>query len=162
MIQPGPTHLVIAKKLLCYLKGRKNVKLRCCAQDCTGTHLPGTIYGYANASLADTIPHRHSSVGYVLLLNGVAISWRASRTTPNVVDAAKAELYILFSATQEAIYPRKVCIELGFLQNSPTIIYEDCQAAVVLFKENRFRNRSKQFSFAGALMSNDKVSPSMT
>ena len=40
MIQPGPTHLVIAKKLLCYLKGRKNANLRCCAQDCTGAHLP--------------------------------------------------------------------------------------------------------------------------
>jgi len=34
-----------------------------------------------------------------------------------------------------------VCIELGFLQNSPTIMYEDCQAAVA-FKENRFQNRS--------------------
>jgi len=28
MIRPGPTHLVIAKKHLCYLKGRKNVILR--------------------------------------------------------------------------------------------------------------------------------------
>jgi len=27
MIRPGPTHLVIAKKLLRYLKGRKNVTL---------------------------------------------------------------------------------------------------------------------------------------
>ena len=77
MIRPGPTHLVIAKKLLRYLKGRKNVTLRWCAQDCTGAHLPGTIYGYADASFADTIPHRHSSVGYVFLLNGAAISWRA-------------------------------------------------------------------------------------
>ena len=37
-------------------------------------------------------------------------------------------------------------IELGFLQNSPTIMYEDCQAAVALSKENRFRNRSKHIS----------------
>jgi len=43
MIRPGPTHLVIAKKLLCYLKERKTVTLRWCAQDCTGAHLPGTI-----------------------------------------------------------------------------------------------------------------------
>ena len=42
MIRPGPTHLVIAKKLLRYLKDRKNVTLRWCAQDCTGAHLPGT------------------------------------------------------------------------------------------------------------------------
>jgi len=112
MILPGPTHLVIAKKLLRYLKGHKNVILRWCAEDCTGAHLPGTIYGYADAFFANTIPHRHSSVGYVFMLNGAAISWRASRTTLIVLNAAEAELS---SATQEAIYLRKACIELGFI-----------------------------------------------
>jgi len=52
----------------------------------------------------------------------------------------------LSSATEAAIYLRKVRIELGFLQNSPTIIYEDCQAAVALSKENRFRRHSKHIS----------------
>ena len=92
------------------------------------------------------IPYRHSSVGYVFLLNGAAISWRASRTSLIVLNAAEAELYSLSSATQEAIYLRKVCLELGFLQTNPTIMYEDCQAAVALSKENRFRNRSKHIS----------------
>jgi len=77
------------------------------------------------------------------MLNGVAIPWCASRTTLIVLNAAEAELYSLSSATQEVIYLRKVCIELGFLQNSLTIMYEDCQAEVALSKENRFRNRSK-------------------
>ena len=72
MIRPGPTHLVIDKKLVRYLKGHKNVTLRWRARDCTGAHLPGTIYRYADSSFADTIPHRHSSVGYVFLLNRAA------------------------------------------------------------------------------------------
>ena len=93
MIRPGPTHLVIAKKVLRYLKGRKTVTLRWYAQDCTGAHLPDTIYGYANASFADTIPHLHSSVGYFFLLNRAAIFWRASRTTLIGLNTAKAELY---------------------------------------------------------------------
>ena len=42
------------------------------------------------------------------LLNGAAISWRASRTTLIVLNAAEAELYSLSSATQEAIYLHKV------------------------------------------------------
>ena len=158
MIRPGPAHFVIAKKLLRYLKGRKNVTRRWCAQNCTGAHLPGTIYGYADA----TIPHRHSSVGYVFMLNGAAISWRASRTTLIVFNAAEAELYSLSSATQEAIYLRKVCIELGFLQNSPTIMYEDCQAAVASSKENRFPIAANTSPFAGALLSNDRVWPLAT
>ena len=80
------------------------------------------------------------------MLNEAAISWRASRTTLIVLNAADFELYSLSSATQEAIYLRKVCIELGFLQNSPTIMYEGCQAAFALSKENRFHNRSKHIS----------------
>ena len=39
-----------------------------------------------------------------------------------------------------------MCIELGFLLTNPTIMYEDCQAAVAFSKENRFRNRSKHIS----------------
>jgi len=50
MIRPGPTHLVMAKKLLRHLKGRKNVTLQWCPQDCIGAHLPGALYRYANAS----------------------------------------------------------------------------------------------------------------
>jgi len=49
------------------------------------------------------------------MLNRAAISWRASRTTLIVLNAAEAELYSLSSATQEASYLRKVCIELTFL-----------------------------------------------
>ena len=86
------------------------------------------------------------------MLNGAAISWRASRTTLIVLNAAKAELYSLSSATQEAIYLRKMCIELGFLQTNPTIMYEDCEAAVALSKENRLRNRSKHISLRWSLV----------
>jgi len=80
------------------------------------------------------------------MLIEAAISWRESRTTLIVLNAAEAELNSLSSATQEAIYLRKVCIELGFLHNSPSIMYKDCQAAVALSKENRFRNHSKLIS----------------
>jgi len=100
-----------------------------------------------NLWICRALPHRHSSVFYVFLLNDAAISWRASRTTLIVLNAAEAELYSLSSATQEAIYLRKVCIELGFLQNSPTIMHENYQAAVALSKENRCRNGSKHISF---------------
>ncbi len=41
---------------------------------------------------------------------------------------------------------RKLCIEMGFHQHRPTIIYEDCEAAVALSKETRFRKRSKHIA----------------
>jgi len=95
------------------------------------------------------------------MLNGAAISWRASRTALIVLNAVEAELYSLSSATQEAIYLRKVCIELGFLQNSPTIMYEDCQSAVAL-KKTDFAIAANTSPCAGALLSNDRVWPLAT
>jgi hypothetical protein len=80
------------------------------------------------------------------MLNNAAISWRSARTPLQVLNAAEAELVGLCTATQEAVFLRKLCQELGFIQHQPTVIYEDCQAAVALGKENRFRKRSKHIS----------------
>ena len=146
MIKPGPQHMAAAKKLLRYLQGRKKIPLRWCASDTRAPHRPGNIYGYADASFADDRATRKSSIGYVFLLNNGAVSWRSSRTSLQVLNAAEAELVALCTATQEAVFLRKLCQELGFIQHRSTTIYEDCQAAVALSKENRFRKRSKHIA----------------
>ena len=56
----------------------------------------------------------------------------------------------LSSACQEAVNLHKLCNELGRIQTSPTVMYEDCESAVALSKENRFRNRSKHISLRWA------------
>jgi len=50
------------------------------------------------------------------------------------------------SAAQECLFLFKLCIEIGFHQHPPTIIYEDCEAAVALSKKTRFRKRSKHIA----------------
>jgi hypothetical protein len=62
-----------------------------------------------------------------------------------VLNAAAAEIVSLSSAAQECLFLRKLCIEMGF-QHRPTIIYEDCEAAVALSKETCFRKRSKHIT----------------
>jgi len=52
-------------------------------------------------------------------------------------------MIVLSSDSQEAIFLRKLANELGFIQTHPTIIYEDCESAVALSKENHFCKRSK-------------------
>ena len=146
MAKPGEPHMAAAKKVLRYLQGRKHIPITWCAASCRAPHKPGHVYGYADASFADVKPDRLSSTGYVFMLNNAAISWRSARTPLQVLNAAEAELVGLCTATQEAVFLRKLCQELGFVQHQPTIIYEDCQAAVALSKENRFRKRSKHIS----------------
>ncbi len=87
-----------------------------------------------------------SSIGYVFLVNCGAISWRSTKTPLQVLNNAEAEIVILSSAAQECLFLCKPCIEMGFHQHRQTIIYEDCEAAVALSKETRFRKRSKHIA----------------
>ena len=132
--------MAAAKKVLRYLQSRKKIPLKWCAME---NALPGIIHGYADASFADIPDTRLSSIGYVFLVNGGAVSWRSTKTPLQVLNAAEAEIVSLSSATQECRFLRKLCIEMGFHQHRPTIIYEDCEAAVALSNETRFRKRSK-------------------
>ena len=140
---PGPVHMTLAKKVSRYLQGRETLSLRWLAQDTQAPHLPGQLYAYADASFADVEPDRQSRYDYVFLINNAAVSWRATKTPLVTLNDAESEVVALSAPAQEAVYLRKLCNELGFSQTSPSIIYEDCQAAVALSKENRFRNRSK-------------------
>jgi hypothetical protein len=143
MTKAGEPHMAAAKKVLRYLQSRKKVPLQWCAID---NALPGIIHGYADASFADIPDTRLSSIGYVFLVNGGAISWRSTKTPLQVLNTAEAEIVSLSSAAQECLFLRKLCIEMGFHQHRPTIIYEDCEAAVALSKETRFRKRSKHIA----------------
>jgi hypothetical protein len=66
--------MTLAKKVLRYLQGRKRIPLRWCARSCQQPHLPGHIYGYADASFTDIKPDRLSSIGYVFIINNGAVS----------------------------------------------------------------------------------------
>ena len=72
MTKAGEPHMAAAKKVLRYLQSRKKIPLKWCAID---NALPGVIHGYADASFADIPDTRLSSIGYVFLVNGGAISW---------------------------------------------------------------------------------------
>jgi hypothetical protein len=66
------------KKVLRYLQSSKKIPLKWCAID---NALPVVIHDYADASFPD-IPDTHlSSIGYVFLVNGFAISKWASTST---------------------------------------------------------------------------------
>jgi hypothetical protein len=143
MTKAGEPHMAAAKKVLRYLQSRKKVPLQWCAID---NALPAIIHGYAGAFFADIPDTRLNSICYVFLVNGGAISWRSTKTPMQVLNAAEAEIVSLSSAAQQCLFLRKLCIEMGFHQHRPTIIYEDCEAAVALSKETRLSKSSKHIA----------------
>ena len=143
---PGDTHMHYARKILRYLQGRKSIPLTYCATKMHPPHLPGHIYGYSDASFADVLPLRQSTIGYAFVCNGGTISWRSTRSPLVALNTCEAELISMSAACQEAIYLRKVANELGFLQSHPTTLYQDNTAAAALSRDVRFRNRSKHIN----------------
>lgn len=147
MTTASDAHLALGKKVLRYLQSRKNLGISWCAQECKRPHLPGEIYGWSDASFADVKTtgdsHRASSIGWLFSCNGGPISWRSTKTPLIALNTAESEIIALSSACQEAIYLRKLSLELLFPQPRSTIIYEDNESAVALSKENRFKKRSK-------------------
>ena len=99
----GAPHIAFAKKVLRYLPGRTSIPLRWCARSCQQPHLPGHIYGYADASFANIKPDRLSSMGYVVIINNGAVSWRSTRIPLVTLRAAESEVIDIFASPRPAI-----------------------------------------------------------
>jgi hypothetical protein len=100
------------------------------------------IKGYADADYAGDIDTRRSTTGYVFILNGGAISW-SSRLQPTVaVSTAEAEYMAAAFAVKEALWLRKLLMDLG-KGSEPIRIYGDNQSALKLIKHPIASLRSK-------------------
>ena len=73
---------------------------------------------------------RRSTSGYVLMLNGAAVSWRSKRQSTVALSTAEAEFVAASSLVQEVIYLRKLLTNMGFPQTEPTVIFEDNECCV--------------------------------
>jgi hypothetical protein len=69
---------VLAKGVLRYLKGVKSRKIVWCASRVKFPFVPCEIYAYSDASWADIVPQRKSSLSYLIFCNNVVFSWKSS------------------------------------------------------------------------------------
>ena len=88
---PGPKHWQAVKRIVRYLVGTADLKIRY-SQSAEGPHvtqgyfsgkLPSTIAAYVDADYASCKETRRSVTGYVFMLAGVPVSWN-SRKQPSV------------------------------------------------------------------------------
>ena len=63
-------------------------------------------------------------------------------------STTEAEYVALSSASQEAIWLRRLLNDLHYHNNSATIIYEDNQGAIELSKNSKHHNRTKHIDIA--------------
>jgi hypothetical protein len=110
LINPGPVNLSEIKHVWQYLYGTRYLAISARGGEPTQTSatkvdssLP-TFFGAADASFGDDKETCRSSAGYVFILYGMPIDWKATVLRSVTCSTTEAELYALSAAGVESQY----------------------------------------------------------
>ena len=138
MSKPSKDRWMGVKRILRYLKGTLKYGLQFSAQE----EKP-ELFGYTDADWAGDVDTRRSTSGYVFQIGSGTVSWSSRKQQTVAKSSTEAEYVALSSATQEAVWLRRLMKDLGRQMDAPTTIYEDNQGAIELAKNAKFHNRTK-------------------
>ena len=131
---PTTDHWNAAIYLLKYLKSTSSVGI-------TYGNQPG-IKIFCDADYAGEVDTRRSTTGYVIILNGGAVSWN-SRLQPTVaVSTCEAEFMAAAAVTKEVLWMRKILQEV-MPSIKAKLVFSDNQGTINLLKHPVADARSK-------------------
>lgn len=135
---PNLIYWKMAKRVLRYLKGTIDYKIRYSAED-------DCLTAYVDSDWAGDTSDRRSNTGYVAVLAGGPISWSSRKQRTVALSTMEAEYMALSDATKEIVYIRDLLkhIRHESILSEPTVIYCDNQSAIKLSKNSVFHSRSK-------------------
>ena len=123
---PGPQHMKLARRILRYLKGTKDLRLNYKGQ-------LQTLRGFTDADWGGCRATRRSTAGYLFNIGSGAISWQSKRQGVVALSTCEAEFLGQTQATKEAVWLRRLLNELNMDQGTTaTIICGDNQGAIAL------------------------------
>jgi len=67
---------------------------------------------------------RRSTIGFVFMMGGGAISWNCKRQPTIVLSTTKAEYMASMQATKEAIWMTKLVKELGYMKEKKAMVIQ--------------------------------------
>ena len=101
------------------------------------------LTGYVDTAHATDLHTRRSITGLVFMFGGGPIAYK-SKIQPTVsTSSTEAEFIAAVHAAKIAKYLRSILLELGYPQTSPTTLYEDNAAAILMVNAQRPTPRSR-------------------
>lgn len=98
------------------------------------------LFGYVDADHASDHDDRKSVGGYVLMLNGGAVSWSSRKIKVVAISSFESEWYSASIAGCEVKALRRLLEEIGFEQRQPTPLFEDNAACIYSSEADRPMN----------------------
>lgn len=108
MGNPGKVHWEAVEWILRYLKGSSDVSLVFQKET-----IESQLIGYVDSDYAGDLDKRRSLTGYVFMLLGCAISWKAVLQSTVALSTTKAEYLATTEAAKEALWLRGLVSDLG-------------------------------------------------
>ena len=140
MNNPGKKHLVAMKKVLRYLRGTTDKKLKYKA---SGKN-EFTITAYSDADWAGDVDERKSTTGFITKVNNNIISWNSKKQPTVALSSCEAEYYAVSDTLKELKWIHQFLMELNCAPvRAPMIIFCDNQSAINLCKHDANHSRTK-------------------
>ncbi|XP_031283362.1 ent-kaur-16-ene synthase, chloroplastic-like [Pistacia vera] len=140
MSNQSELHLRAAKKVLRYVKGntmfgiwfKKSENLE--------------LLGYTNSDRGGSLDDMKSTSGYVFYINLGTICWLSKKQETVAQSTVEAEYISTAVTVNQAIWLKKILIDLKQNQGSPTLILCDNQSAVAMAKNPILHDRTKHIN----------------
>lgn len=126
---PGANHMSEMKLLVQYLKNTDSLAL---CFDCSQVSTAKTgLVAYFDASFADCVDTRRSTIGYVIYLDGCPVSWKSRLHQRVATSSNNSEYSASAEVAREVLYLRKILKGLG--EAVPTTpVYTDSNGCMSL------------------------------
>jgi len=134
-----------AKRVLCYLKGTKHLKLSLGGelQESGELKKDFKLSGYVNSDFAREASSLKSSTSYVLLLRSRIAQWHSKRQSITLLSMANPEFIASASAFQELLWFRQLVQEIMGSLLRVSMLFNDNQASLSTFKDTTNKPHSK-------------------
>ncbi|EOY04256.1 Cysteine-rich RLK (RECEPTOR-like protein kinase) 8 isoform 1 [Theobroma cacao] len=124
MQNPTQTHFAAAKRVLRYIRGTVECRLKFTRKDCHD------LIGYSDNDWAEDTDDSKSTRGYCFSFGSGIFSWNSKKQEVVAQSSAEVEYIAAAAATNHAIWLRKVLQDLGFEQVKGTILFIDNKSAI--------------------------------
>jgi hypothetical protein len=125
------SHHEAADRVIKYLYSTKNLCIRYGHNNATESFICAS-----DSSFADNTIDRKSSQGYIMILFGGAIGWRANKQDTVTTSSTEAELLALSQIAKEGIFMSRLFKALSLELNQPLRIRCDNRQTLRLFDES--------------------------
>ena len=152
MNNPGRAHLAAAKRVLRYIAGTLDRGLHYVNKAWTPPGYnepisPKELNIYADSDWAGDQDTSKSTSGYLTMMAGGIISYRAALQKTQALSSAEAEYVSLSDAGREATYITNVLRELDIIpQGGPIPLYSDSSAAIAMTQYKGVNHRTKHIA----------------